>query len=108
MLEGLRRARKDEAVAHNALLTRVTIREQLKAAETKVEQCNQRLIAADKEIASWAMKHDLHFDGEGAIASWPPQQIEEFKVLNFRRNEVWNEFQSSLAAYAELKERAQA
>lgn len=92
-----------ELIARNAVKP-VTISEQLKAATAKVEECNQQLVAADNEIASWARRHDLHFDDAGAVASWPPERIQEFKVLNFNRNELWNEFQAALGAFAQLKE----
>lgn len=104
MFERIKAARKEAANAHNALFTPPTVSEQLKAAETRVSECNQRLLEKDNEIAQWACTHRLHFDGQGAVASWPPERIAEFKVLN--RNQLWNEFQAALKQYAELKESA--
>lgn len=98
MLEGLRRIRKEAAI----------ISDQLNAAETKVNECNQRLVEKDNEIASWAFKHDLHFDDSGATEIWPPERVDEFTALNLRRNKAWHEFQLSLAEFAQLKEKAQA
>jgi hypothetical protein len=79
----------------------------LSAAEVKVDECQQRLKEHDSGIANWAAGHGLHFDGEGAVASWHPDRVQEFKQLNEARNKVWNEFQKALEEFARAKEETQ-
>jgi hypothetical protein len=80
----------------------------LAAAGEKVAECEQRLKEHDSGIASWAAGHGLHFDDEGAVSSWHPDRVEEFKRLNEKRNEAWHQFQASLAGFARAKQETMA